>query len=59
MSWNDIDIILKYWHLINISSMKKIWPTLAQQTIISHQIDDYMLNIQYWYANWHNMLMAS
>jgi hypothetical protein len=59
MSWNGIDILLKYLNLINISPMKKIWPTLAQHTLISHQIDDYMLKIQYWYGNWYNMLMAS
>jgi len=28
--------------------MKKIWPTLAQHTLINHQIDDYMLKIQCW-----------
>jgi hypothetical protein len=38
--------------------MKKIWPTLAQHTLISHQIDDYMLKIQCYYGHWYNMLMA-
>jgi hypothetical protein len=44
---------------MNISPMEKVWPTLAQHTLISHQIDDYVLNIQYWYDDWYNMLMAS
>ncbi len=59
MSWNGIDIILKYLTSYQYLSNEKIWATLAQPTLISHQIDDYMLKIQYWYGNWYNMLMAS